>query len=672
MHRTKDHGVGAALVVALALGASGPPARAEEGPVPGDLSALSLEELMDVEVKTVTSASRFEQKLGEAPASVSVLTADEIRLFGWRNLADALRSVRSFLVTSDRSYSWVGFRGFGRTDDYNTHVLVLVDGHRMNDNIYENANLGDEFQLDLSVVERIEIVRGPSSSLYGSNAFFATVNVITRTVEGPTRGTLAVEVGSHRDLEGEGQLGGSLSAEDRYLLAGSYRVNGGQTPIYFPAYASGPSGGYAHDLDGEELGHAFLKFAHGAEREGLFTATGIYASRSKDYPTATYGTDFNTAPAFQRDTTTALDLRYEREFAAKGHLIARLFADDYRYGAAWPYSGVVNRDADEGRWIGTELLGTLPWGEVAQLAAGGEVRDNVRQDQHNYDENPPSNHLDVHQTSWVGGLFAEGEFRIPFSLALHLGLREDFSSTYGSAMSPRAALVYAPARATTLKAIIGRAYRAPSAYEDTYAAKQGVEVAPLLPERIATAELVLEQGLGERVRLVLDAFHNQIFNLITQQGSASSSAVVYANQGMVQALGVETEVEARASRALWARVSYALQEARNSSGALLPNCPVHQLKLNLSTPIVSERVRAGLEGQFIGPRLTDARRFLPAVYLMNLNVVARDVLPGLDLDGGVRNLLGRPYDDPASPLVYAMDSLPQDGLTFHLGARYRF
>ena len=145
-----------------------------------DLKKLSLEQLMDIEVESVYGASKFEQKVTEAPSSVSIVTADDIKKYGYRTLADILRSVRSFVITSDRNYSYIGVRGFGRTGDYNSRILVLVDGHRINDNIYEQALIGEDFIIDVDLIDRVEVIRGPGSSLYGNNAYLAVISVTTR------------------------------------------------------------------------------------------------------------------------------------------------------------------------------------------------------------------------------------------------------------------------------------------------------------------------------------------------------------------------------------------------------------------------------------------------------------------------------------------------------------
>src|SRR5690348_7133057 len=97
-------------------------ARADTNSVPtGDLTQLSLQQLMQIEVPTVFSASKFEQKATEAPSSVTVITSDETKRYGWRTLGDLLESVQGFYVTHDRSHEYLGVRGVN-LGDFNSRV----------------------------------------------------------------------------------------------------------------------------------------------------------------------------------------------------------------------------------------------------------------------------------------------------------------------------------------------------------------------------------------------------------------------------------------------------------------------------------------------------------------------------------------------------------------------
>ena len=144
-----------------------------------DLTELPLEALMNLEVPKVYGASKLEQKTTEAPSSVTIITADEIKKQGYRTLADVLRSVQGFNISYDRNYAFLGARGIS-LGDFNNRVLLLVDGHRVNNNFTDGASIDTAFILDIDLVDRVEIIRGPSSVLYGNNAFFGVINVITR------------------------------------------------------------------------------------------------------------------------------------------------------------------------------------------------------------------------------------------------------------------------------------------------------------------------------------------------------------------------------------------------------------------------------------------------------------------------------------------------------------
>jgi len=175
------------------------------------------ENILFAEIPSVFTASKYEQKVTAAPSAVSIITAAEIRKYGYRTLADILRSQRGFYTSYDRQTEFLGVRGFGRPGDFNSRILLLIDGSRSNNNIFDTAAIGNDFILDVALIERIEVVRGPGSSLYGSNAFFAVINVITR------RG---------RDLQGT-ELAATAASQATYssrLSYGKRFAGGGRVP----------------------------------------------------------------------------------------------------------------------------------------------------------------------------------------------------------------------------------------------------------------------------------------------------------------------------------------------------------------------------------------------------------------------------------------------------------
>ena len=127
-------------------------------------------------------------------------------------------------VTYDRNYSFLGARGVNR-GDYNNRVLVLVDGHRINNNLSDGGFIGTEFILDADLIKQVEVIRGPVATLYGNNAFFGIINVRTRR-GGDVQGLgaeVAGEVGEFDTYKGRATWGHN-SARPGLLFSGSIYV----------------------------------------------------------------------------------------------------------------------------------------------------------------------------------------------------------------------------------------------------------------------------------------------------------------------------------------------------------------------------------------------------------------------------------------------------------------
>src|SRR5439155_10117118 len=257
---------------------------------------ISLEQLMKMEIPVVEAASKYKQKITEAPSSVTIITSDEVKKYGHRTLADILQTVPGFYTTYDRNYSVLGVRGFSQ-GDFNNRVLLLVDGHRMNNSLTDGAFIGTEFILDADLIDRVEVIRGPGSSLYGNNAFFGVINVITRKGGDMVGqgGEVSGEGGSFDSYKGRVSYGNKFKNGLELLLSTTYYTSDGQDRLYYPEFDGRVSSNYRTNHNGiaEKADDDAFKSFFGSAAFHDFSLEGAYITREKGNPKAQYLTDFN-------------------------------------------------------------------------------------------------------------------------------------------------------------------------------------------------------------------------------------------------------------------------------------------------------------------------------------------------------------------------------------------
>jgi outer membrane receptor for ferrienterochelin and colicins len=664
-----------------AANASAVPAADEEDLA--ELTELSIEQLMDLRIDDVYSASMYQQKVTRAPSSVTIVTAEKIAKFGYRTLADILRSVGGYHVSNDRNYSYLGTRGLLRPGDYNSRTLVLINGHRMNDAVYDSGYVAREAMVDVDLIERVEIIRGPSSSIYGSSAFFGVVNVITRR-GGALNGTEAsLEAGSFRTHQEALRYGKVFdNGVDLTLSASSY-VSAGQDRLYYPEFDQrisddprAANDGIAVDSDDERVQN-FYASAHA----GNWTFSGFASSRDKLVPTASFDTTFNAGSEKTEDRRIALDLRYERALTPDIELLARAFYDHLIYHGDYPFDFAVagapanivfGKDVAHGEWAGTEIQLTQKFLDRHTLLVGAVYRNNIAQDQRfHYADGSGLSELDEQHSSETLGLYAQAEFALSEQWLLNAGVRyDDYMGSFGSTVNPRLGLIFNPWSTTTFKLLYGEAFRAPNAYERFYSAVQPSHE-PLKPETIDTYELVAEHYFGHRHRLQLSTYRYHADDLITQSVDANGE-VYFDNRDRARAQGIELEAEGKYANGVELRASYALQKTEDAqTGQELSSSPGHLAKFNLALPVRGEELFAALELQYQGSVGTITSARADGFLIGNLNIVSRDALPGLELSAGIYNLFDKSYGYPGAE-DHLQDVIKQDGRSFRIKATYRF
>jgi len=543
---------------------------------------LSLDDLQKIEI---TTASRFSQPISESPSSATVIRGEEIRSHGWRNLSEALSSVPGFEISAATDYRYVGVRGFSQPGDYNSRILLMIDGIPANDGVYDQALVGQEFPLDMNLIERIEVV--PGSALYGGNAYLAVVNVFTRRSDTIGR-FVTMGAGSAGFLRGQASAGGSTEGGRHWLVSASTERSTG-VDQFFPQWEGvGGSDGWARGLNGERLRRLFLRV--GGEDWSLHL---LHGRRQKDAAGGMFGTDFE-APTSNVDATTQIGLRFQRPLDAVWNFDGQAYGGTYYWDGRYRYSGAWESDLARSGWLGASAqLTGKPWKDQTWVLGAG-IRDDFKRDQENVGG------LTKGRRSTVS-LFAQDEIRLNDIVTLNVGERYDHDTLGISEFSPRAALLINLPHATVIKLMASKAFRPPNAFESDYS-YPGSQPAggSLKPERVVNTEIAVDQAIGTRGRWTASAYRNRYKDLLGTVTDFTTGSQQVQTVGDARTDGVELGARYRFDGGLDVRGSLARQRSQDATGLPLPNSPERLAKLLAIVPLGA--CELAWETYYTGPR----------------------------------------------------------------------
>jgi iron complex outermembrane receptor protein len=296
----------------------------------------------------------------------------------------------------------------------------------------------------------------------------------------------------------------------------------------------------------------------------------------------------------------------------------------------------------------------------------------LQQDQGNYDIVPRLSYVASQPPrSSIWALYGQDELTLTHRLSFSAGLRYDHYTTFGGTANPRLGLIYHPHSSTAVKLIYGSAFRAPSAYELYYYAPGYGPTLGLEPETIRSYELAVEQALGQRFHASGSVYRNQIGHLITEI-TDSRGLLVFQNTGSAHVTGFESQLDGRFRGGLEGRLSYSYNTTGNpTEGLQLTNSPRHLAKANVTAPLIRQKLFAGLEAQFNGPRPTLAGPAAASYQVFNATLLAHLRNGHMDLSISAYNLLDKKYYDPA-PVGFTQNQLQQDGRSVRAKVTVRF
>lgn len=635
-----------------------------------DLTQLSIEDLMNIEV---TSASKRPEKMSEAPASVSVITSEQIERWGYRTLGKALRRIAGIYVGSDRNYDYIGVRGQSRPGDYNTRILLLIDGTRVNDSMYDFASIGMDFPVDIKSVDRIEVVKGPGSALWGTNALLGVVNVITKKAQSKNEIQFRQSFGS--DAANESYLQYQNASPDglNLITALSGYNSQGQKSIFFPEYVEpGVCDGVARNVDGTSAQHGYIAASY-----GQLKMTYCSGYMWKIVPTGQFDTKFNDSGNFTKDARTFFDLSYETKMgdSEQNTLQTRLFYGDYLYKGDYVYDmdpePVINVDYNRCKWLGTELRSTICANNRLSITSGIEYTKTYSVQLDNYDLDPFTMYVNSRGKPSVCSYYLQADMNLSPTTRLVGGIRLDDYSTFGTHYSPRTALIYKPTNTDTLKLLYGTAFRAPNFYEtDYYDGATVVGNHNLKPENMTNVELVWEKAISEETRITTSLYNYRMNNVITQITN-DEDLLQFVNSGGMQSRGIEIQADTVLANNLSGYLGLSLLKATDTqTGEWTTNSPRAIASAGVSISL-ADKLYLSPEMQYLGRRKTLAGDETSALNVVDLTLKTRAKQGKPSFSLSIYNLLNKSIYVPGS-CAQIQDQIPQEGRTVQFEASYNF
>ena len=475
----------------------------------------------------VVTASRIPTPRDAEPASVTVLDGRELETLGVRSLAEALRDVAG--VDLARNGSFGGATSLFVRGGESDYVKVLIDGVPLND----PGGAIDLADLGIDAVERIEIVRGPASVLYGSDAVTGVVQVFTRRGEGPARVDLGLRAGSYASVDATGGVRGRTGPFGYAMTVSHARTDG----IY--------------DLNNVFTNSIWTgRVSARPDSRTDVTLGARYGGSRYHFPTESSG-QANDMNAFQdRDRLTAtLEIGHRFTPTLEG-----------RVSVAWSRSadGIDDRPDDPADTLGfyafandrtvrrrsTDLRLTAvptPWTTVT-AGASVEWQDERSASESWSEFGASSSAFDANRVS--GGVYAQVQMMPVRGIALVLGSRIDRSDVFGTFLSYRGGVSYRLAGGTRARATLGRAFKEPTFFEQ-FADDPFARGNPALrPERSLSWEVGLEQeALGGAVLVGATYFDQRFLDLVQYVFAPDPAEPSYVNVAAATARGLELEAE---------------------------------------------------------------------------------------------------------------------------------
>jgi len=684
---------------------------------------LSIEELMNTKV---TIATKSEKRLSEVPAVVTIVSSELIKNSGARYLSDILQIIPGFEFSKGRTgFINIGVRGV--KDPLTTsRVLVLKDGVPVNDIMY-GTGIGLTKQFDINSIDRIEIIRGPGSALYGRDAFVSVINIITKSGTEKNEVNLKASLGNFNTQDYSASYGTKLNDFSAFLSVDKTKSDATDSKLN-----NGMGGESLWDLAIDNLLFNTKISYKNFTLNGLYSdiingaSIGPFATRSnKTTKIAVYSLDYNlTKNKFDFNAKV-----YGRNEFQVQHLeifkpeMTEEIAPGVPASAVYP-NGMYATPRFNSYIYGTDLNLNLSFFEKNNLLIGiqtdfygvTDVKLKSSYDTYTgapltYDENGityfrgKETQLEE-ERGWIEGnghsyenygFYFQNIFQPTDNLGITIGGRYDIDSEFGGIFNPRLALVWNTNRKLIFKLLYGQAYRAPNSQEQYRKTGFTIGNKDLKPETIKTTEFSADYNIKTNISTRLTLFYNILSDMIYAQGiSSGTPGGPYTNVGNNTSVGLEYEYKMTFTDKFYMYFNYSYTKSENkitkndtTETFKMPDVAPHKINLgfnvkllkyfNLNTNIMyrSEREKYFAISKATGDYILDnegnktyvSQDNIGNYFLINTKLRIMNFYNTMEISAEFYNLLNKKYYDQDAEYT---NQPPREGMQFIISLSYKF